>query len=122
MDIEKYNAEWLAAWSAKDTAKLLTFYAPQITYKDAQVPGGLSGHAALGGYLDQLFAATPPMEYVPEQVWAIAGGFCGRWNCVFEDQTGTRRHLRGFDLVLIESDQIVYNEVYTHSLEPAGQG
>lgn len=29
MDIEKYNADWLAAWTAKDTGKLLTFYAPQ---------------------------------------------------------------------------------------------
>lgn len=114
MDIEKYNADWLAAWSAKDTAKLLTFYAPNVTYKDGQVPQGVSGHAALGAYLDGLFAATPPMEYIPEAVWAIEGGYCGRWNCDIALPDGSKRRLRGFDLVLMEGDQIVYNEVYTH--------
>ena len=116
MDIEKYNANWLAAWTAKDTGKLLTFYAPQTTYKDAQVPAGITGHDALKAYLDGLFAATPPMEYVPDAVWPIAGGFCGRWNCTMSLPDGSKRQLRGFDLVLLEGDQITYNEVYTHTL------
>ena len=116
MDIDKYNADWLAAWSAKDTAQLLTFYGPGIVYKDAQVPMGITGQPALKAYLDGLFGATPPMEYVPDEVWPIPGGYCGRWNCAFELPDGSKRALRGFDLVLLEGDQIVYNEVYTHEL------
>lgn len=116
MDIADYNARWLAAWSAKDTAALLGFYSPDVTYKDAQVPAGLTGHAALGVYLDGLFAATPPMEYVPDEVWPIPGGYCGRWNCAMTLPGGNRQTLRGFDLVLLEGDQITYNEVYTHTV------
>ena len=116
MDIEKYNAAWLAAWSAKDTARLLTFYGEAITYKDAQVAAGITGHAAVRAYLDGLFAATPPMEYIPDKTWPIPGGYCGRWNCSFELPDGSKRKLRGFDLVLMEGDQIVHNEVYTHEL------
>lgn len=116
MDIEKYNADWLDAWSRKDTAALLTFYSENVTYKDNQVPGGISGHAALRAYLDGLFAAVPPMEYVPETTWLIAGGYCGRWNCAFTLSDGSKRAIRGFDLVLLEGDKITYNEVYTHNL------
>jgi ketosteroid isomerase-like protein len=116
MDIADFNARWLAAWSAKDTAALLRFYSASATYKDAQVPAGIAGHPALKAYLDALFAATPPMEYVPDQVWAIEGGYCGRWNCAMELPGGTKQSLRGFDLVLLEGDQIVYNEVYTHTV------
>lgn len=116
MDIEKYNADWLAAWSAKDTSALLNFYAENVTYKDGQVPAGITGQAALKAYLDGLFAATPPMTYVPDQTWPISGGFCGRWNCAFELPDGTRRAIRGFDLVLLDGDRITHNEVYTHNV------
>jgi hypothetical protein len=116
MDIVDYNARWLAAWSAKDTAALLTFYGPNIVYKDAQVAAGITGHTALGAYLNALFAATPAMEYVPEETWPIPGGFCGRWNCRFTQPDGKQRHLRGFDLVLLDGDQIIHNEVYTHDV------
>jgi hypothetical protein len=116
VDIEKYNADWLAAWSAKDTDRLLTFYGPGIIYKDARVPLGISGHQALKAYLDALFGATPPMHYIPDATWPIPGGYCGRWNCEFELADGSKRNLRGFDLVLMDGDQITYNEVYTHEL------
>jgi len=116
MDIEKYNAEWLAAWSAKDTAKLLTFYHPETTYRDGQVSMGITGHTALKAYLDGLFAATPPMTYIADETWAIQGGYCGRWNCTIDMPGGTTRKLRGFDLVLLDGDQITFNEVYTHDL------
>ena len=116
MDIADYNARWLAAWSAKDTAALLRFYSDDTTYKDAQVPQGLTGHAALKAYLDGLFAATPPMEYVPNEVWKIDGGYCGRWDCAMQLPDGSKQTLRGFDLVLLDGDRITYNEVYTHTL------
>jgi len=116
MDIVDYNARWLAAWTAKDTAALLSFYSPSTTYKDAQVPAGITGHPALKAYLDGLFAATPPMEYVADAVWPIEGGYCGRWFCTIAMPDGTNRKLRGFDLVLLDGDAITYNEVYTHSL------
>lgn len=116
MDIERYNADWLAAWSRKDTEALLTFYAENATYKDAHVPAGVTGQVALRNYLNGLFAATPPMEYVPETTWPIPGGYCGRWNCEFRLPDGSQRTLRGFDLVLIEGGKITDNEVYTHSL------
>ena len=84
MDIKQFNADWLDAWSKKDTARLLTFYHPDVVYKDGQVPAGLTGHDALRPYLDNLFRITPPMRYDPDEVWAIENGFCGRWVCTMD--------------------------------------
>lgn len=112
MNIAKYNADWLAAWTAKDVAALLTFYAEDCRYFDPQTADGIQGHEALGGYLTQLFAATPAMTYTPDETWPIPGGFCGRWYC---DVAGGGR-LRGFDMVLLDGDRIAHNEVYVHQL------
>ncbi len=116
MDIVAYNAAWLKAWSEKDTDTLLTFYSTDVTYKDGQVPAGITGHAALRAYLDNLWKMTPPMEYVPDETWPIPGGYCGRWICTISLPDGSTRKMRGFDLVLLEGDQITFNEVYTHNL------
>ena len=110
--ITRYNADWLKAWTDKDVPRLLTFYAENCVYKDAQTAAGLTGHAALGAYLTGLFAAPPPMTYTPDEVWPIPGGFCGRWYC---EMAGVGR-LRGFDLVLLDGDRIALNEVYVHQL------
>ena len=111
-DIEDFNARWLAAWTAKDVDQLCGFYSENTVYKDPQTAGGLTGQAALRGYLTGLFAATPAMTYTPDEVWPIAGGFCGRWYCEIEG--GAR--MRGFDLVILEGDKIALNEVYVHPL------
>jgi SnoaL-like domain len=111
-DITAFNAAWLKAWSDKDVPGLLKFYAADCVYKDAQTAKGLSGHAELGPYLTGLFAATPPMTYVPDEVWPIPGGFCGRWYC----DLGANGKLRGFDLVLLRGAEIALNEVYVHQL------
>ena len=116
MDIVAYNAAWLQAWTDKDTDRLLTFYAEDVTYKDGQVPAGVSGHAALRAYLDNLWKMTPPMEYIADETWPIPGGYCGRWICTISLPDGAIRKMRGFDLVLLEGDEIVFNEVYTHNL------
>ncbi|PFG74929.1 YybH family protein [Tepidiforma thermophila] len=116
MDIERFNAEWLLAWTEKDVPRLLAFYHPEVEYRDGQVPQGVKGHAALRAYLEGLFAATPPMTYVPDEVWPIAGGYCGRWYCTVTLPDGSARRLRGFDLVLLDGDRISFNEVYTHNL------
>ncbi|MEH3048087.1 YybH family protein [Sphingomonas adhaesiva] len=112
MDIARYNADWLARWTAKDVPGLLGFYAEDCRYMDPQTAGGITGHAALEAYLTQLFAATPAMTYTPDETWPIPGGFCGRWYCDIEG--GGR--LRGFDLVLLDGDRIALNEVYVHQL------
>jgi hypothetical protein len=116
MDVAQFNRDWLAAWSDKDVPRLLEFYAVDADYRDPSVPDGLHGRTALGAYLLELFANTPPMRYEPETVWPIEGGFCGRWYCTIDLGGGKRRILRGFDLVRIESGRIVENEVYTHDL------
>ncbi len=116
MDIVKFNEDWLQAWSDKDTTRLLTFYGADVVYKDGQVPSGISGHGALRAYLDKLWQMTPPMEYIADETWPIPGGYCGRWICTITLPDGSDRKMRGFDLVLLENDQITYNEVYTHNL------
>ncbi len=116
MDVAKFNAEWLQAWTDKDVDRLLGFYAEDCVYKDPQTAAGLRGHGELRPYLTGLFAATPPMEYVPDEVWSIEGGFCGRWICTITPRGGEESRLRGFDLVLLEDGKIALNEVYTHSL------
>jgi len=112
-EIEAYNADWLGAWTAKDVPKLSAFYAEDCVYKDNQTVEGLTGRAALEGYLTGLFGATPTMTYTPDETWPIPGGFCGRWYC---EIAGVAGHLRGFDLVILRGREIVLNEVYIHQL------
>ena len=83
--------------------------------KDPQTAAGITGHDALRAYLTGLFAATPPMTYDPETVWAIDNGFCGRWYCTMGQEGATTR-FRGFDLCILKDGLIVMNEVYTHQL------
>ncbi|OAI38573.1 hypothetical protein AYO38_09400 [bacterium SCGC AG-212-C10] len=118
MDIEKYNAEWLQAWSDKDVPKLLTFYGKDVVYKDPQTSMGVQGHEALGAYLTGLFNAMPPTRYDPEETWphANGAGYSGRWIGTMDLGDGKVRRFRGFDLVLLDGDQITLNEVYTHDL------
>ena len=40
MDIEDFNARWLAAWTAKDVPALLGFYAEDCLYKDNNTAAG----------------------------------------------------------------------------------
>ena len=120
MDIAKYNADWLQAWSDKDVDRLLQFYHPDVVYKDPQTAAGVTGSAALGAYLTGLFNATPKVTYNPDEVWPIPGGYCGRWIATMEVPDGTKRYLRGFDLCLLDGDRITLNEVYTHDLGEAG--
>lgn len=116
VDIEDSNARWLAKWSEKDVAGLLAFYAKDTVYRDPQVPDGLNGEEALGAYLKQLFDNTPDMHYAPHETWKIANGFCGRWYCTITAPDGKKSLMRGFDLVVLESDRIKLNEVYVHEV------
>ncbi|WP_018146658.1 nuclear transport factor 2 family protein [Henriciella marina] len=118
MDIERFNADWLQAWTDKDVERLVGFYSADTVYKDPQVPNGLEGREALSSYLTTLFSSTPPMTYLPEAVWSIEGGFCGRWYCDV-GEGGSEGKLRGFDLVLLENSLIKHNEVYVHPLGEA---
>lgn len=115
MDIHQYNADWLKAWTDKDVDRLASFYSPGTVYMDPQVPNGVKGRDALSTYLQTLFSSTPSMTYKPEAVWAIDGGFCGRWYCDIGDR-GKEGKLRGFDLVLLDGGLITHNEVYVHPL------
>jgi hypothetical protein len=114
-EIAAFNADWLRAWTEKDVPRLTAFYAEDCIYRDPQTAGGLEGRDALSGYLTGLFAATPPMTYTPDEVWPIAGGYCGRWYCDM-GEGGAAGRLRGFDLVLLRGREIVLNEVYVHRL------
>ncbi len=114
-DIAQFNADWLAAWSEKNVEKLLSFYAPDTVYKDAQTAAGLTGHSELRPYLTGLFASTPKMIYTPDETWPIQGGFCGRWYCAI-GETGTDAAMRGFDLCLVSNGKIALNEVYVHMM------
>jgi hypothetical protein len=115
-DAETHNARWLQAWSDKDVERLLAFYAPDVVYRDPQVPAGLVGRHALREYLSGLFAATPPMTYEPDEVWATPVGWCGRWTCRLDMPAAPTTWLRGFDLVVLDGEEIALNEVYTHTL------
>ena len=115
MDIADYNARWLKAWTDKDVARLVAFYADDCVYRDPQMAAGLTGQTALRQYLTGLFAATPPMTYIPDETWPIPGGFCGRWYCEI-GEGGSGGRLRGFDLVILDGERIAHNEVYVHQM------
>jgi hypothetical protein len=116
-ELERFNADWLNAWTDKDVDRLLSFYHPEVTYRDPQTAPGLQGQDALRSYLEKLFGATPPMRYEPDEVWPIEGGYCGRWYCRIGEPPA--RTIRGFDLVLMDEGRIRLNEVYTHDLGSA---
>lgn len=122
MDLEDFNRRWLRAWSAKNVAELLKFYSADIDYLDPQTPAGLKGREALGTYLTGLFGATPPMRYDPHEIWPTANGYCGRWYCTITPPDGPASYLRGFDLVVLDSEEIVLNEVYAHPLDALPPG
>lgn len=117
ISIEQFNADWLAAWSAKDVEGVLSFYHSDAHYVDQQVPAGITGHEAMRAYLTGLFASLPSTLYTPDATWPIDGGFCGRWYCEIGD--GSAGRLRGFDLVLMRGGKIAHNEVFTHLLPAA---
>ena len=119
VDIADYNRRWLKAWTDKDVPALARMYGENVVYRDAQVPNGVKGLPALTGYLEKMFAATPPITYEAEEIWPIPGGFCARWYAVMERPDGNVR-LRGFDMVLLDGDRIAFNEVYTHTMPPEG--
>ena len=116
MDIEDFNRRWLQAWTDKDVATLVQFYAEDTEYFDAEMTSGVRGREALRAYLTELFAATPPMRYDPDETWAIDGGYCGRWICTIETGNDSKNYMRGFDLVLMDGDVIGRNEMYIHQL------
>lgn len=115
-DLADYNARWLLAWSEKDVDALLRFYSKDVAYKDPQVPGGLTGQADLRAHLEKLFSSTPPTRYEADEIWPTDGGYCGRWYCTVSPPGGQLRRLRGFDLVVLDGEEIVLNEVYVHVL------
>lgn len=115
MDIARFNADWLKAWSDKDVDRLVGFYSEDASYMDPQTTSGLSGRPALRAYLTNLFGSTPPITYNPETVWAIEGGFCGRWYADI-GEAGKDGRMRGFDLVILKDGLIAHNEVYVHPL------
>ena len=116
VDIEDFNARWLAKWSEKDVTALLSFYAKDTIYRDPQVPDGLNGEEQLGAYLKQLFDNTPSILYTPHETWKTENGFCGRWYGSFTGPDGKKSVIRGFDLVVLEGDRIKLNEVYVHEV------
>src|SRR4029078_3393086 len=103
MDIAKFNADWLRAWSEKDVDALVgRYYAPNVVYKDPQTAAGLSGSDALRASLTGLFKAIPPTRYEPETVWphADGSGYSGRWLGTTRRPDGTTRRTRWFELSL----------------------
>ena len=115
MDLAKFNADWLKAWSDKDVPRLVAFYTADCDYKDPQTAAGIKGHEALTAYLTGLFAAMPPTTYTPEEIWPTHNGYCGRWYAKIGPH-GEHGRMRGFDLVVLRDGKIALNEVYVHQL------
>ena len=64
-EIERFNADWLKAWSDKDVERLLTFYTEDADYLDPQVPAGIKGHDALRAYADSGMLAAGALRGFP---------------------------------------------------------
>ncbi len=118
MDIADFNRRWLQEWTNKSVAGVASFYHPDVTYFDENVPAGLQGKAALEAYLPLVFAQVPDWVYFPDEVWSVENGFCGRWYMDLGTAPDIMK-LRGFDFVLLKDDLIIFNEVYTHRFPPA---
>lgn len=117
-EIERFNADWLAAWSDKDVERVVGFYAEDADYYDPHVPAGIKGHEALRAHLIGLFGALPRTIYTPDEVWPMTQGYCGRWYLALGEGDSVQR-VRGFDFVQMRDGRISFNEVYVHELTSA---
>ena len=117
MDLEDFNRRWPRAWSDKDAPRLVRFYSADTLYRSPQTAAGLKGREALGAYLTGLFGATPPMQYEPHEIWPTPTGYCGRWYCTISPPGGPVSYPRGFDLIVLDGEEITLNEVYVHPLD-----
>ncbi|MGE4322658.1 MAG: nuclear transport factor 2 family protein [Sphingobium sp.] len=117
MDIADFNRRWLQEWTNKSVEGILAFYHPDILYFDENLPAGIQGMDALRAYLNDFFPQVPEWDYRPEAVWAIEGGFVGRWYMDFGTGAEAIR-IRGFDQCILKDGLIVHNEVYTHKYPP----
>ena len=111
-ELSAFNDGWLDAWTRKDIAAIAAMYTEDCAFMDSATAQGLSGRAALVGYLERLFPLMPDWRYHSDELWAIPGGFCARWYCDFAGG----RSLRGFDFVQMRGREIARNEVYTHEI------
>jgi len=111
-ELAAFNDAWLDAWTRKDIAGIAAMYTQDCAFMDAGTAKGLTGRAALVGYLEKLFPMMPEWRYRSDELWVIQGGFCARWFCDFAGG----RSLRGFDFVQLRGREIARNEVYTHEI------
>lgn len=106
--MKKFVTDWLASWSGGNAEKLLSFYHPDIFYRDPAFPQGIQGKENLGKYLTKLLAKYPDWKWTllhMDEVWPER--FYIKWHAQINEVQE-----EGLDLVLIKDNQIIRNEVY----------
>ena len=105
---------YVAAWNARDAAKLAASFGPDGTYEDPNT-GGPLGIAELASYVAGMWAAFPDLEFeevscgqsTPEHVtlaWIMRGTNAGSLRGL--PPTGARIALPGVDLLTVRGDGV----------------
>ena len=110
-EAKQFTDRWLPAWTGNDPERLLAFYAPDATYSDPAVPGGVHGHSQILSYFRRLLAKYPDWVWTNTQVRPMSGGFLNYWHAVIPDG-GRTIEADGVCTVIIDGGVIARNEVF----------
>ena len=113
---------WLAAWTGNRPEKLSAFFHPEVVYRDPGRPDGISGIAALDGYLRALLAANPEWVWTPIEVMPTERGYTLKWQATIPTRAGEVVEL-GLDIVELDAAGLITrNEVYFDLTRLLGAG
>ncbi len=109
--LEAWCDAWLQAWTGNQPDKLISFYHPEIYYRDPAHPEGLSGHARLKAYFEKLLAKNPNWVWRAVEIFPTLKGFTLKWDAEIPTAHGLVKEV-GLDIVELSGDKILRNEVY----------
>ncbi|VVC75509.1 hypothetical protein AQUSIP_07990 [Aquicella siphonis] len=109
--LNEFCRDWLAAWTGNNPEKLISFYAPDIFYKDPAVAKGIRGCEALLAYLKKLLAKNPDWVWQPLEILPTEPGFVLKWQAEIP-ANGHVITVEGLDIVELREQKISRNEVY----------
>ncbi len=101
--------KWLPNFVGGEPAvdKLLTFYTENTYYEDPNVPEGLRGKAAVGGFLRVLLKKYPTWKFDIVGLYPTKKGFVLQYSGTIPVENGkVIKNFRGIDIIELEDGKI----------------
>jgi len=105
----EFCQKWLPHWvgGAASVEKLLTFYTEDAVYEDPNVPSGVKGKEAVGGFLRLLLAKYPTWKFDIVSLYPTKKGFILQYLGTIPVENGkVIKNFRGVDIIEMENGKI----------------